>query len=141
VVIRGLGGGPAPLPLRPARPTRVNEGGRAVFAIQREGPAIADGAEITINWQYAPAGAEALDRPVAADFLGGAAPAGGALTFRGRQTRAAFSVTTADDNLNERDETFQLTLSAGAETVASAGGVAVDGARRMWPSPTTTRWW
>ncbi|MDD9850618.1 MAG: hypothetical protein OXU94_02475, partial [Gammaproteobacteria bacterium] len=98
-------------------PGRIAEGDAAVFAVSRTGPAI-DG-ELTVNWAYT-AGSAA-----AADFSGGAPP-GGTLTFSGSQRRAAFTIQTAGDNLNEADETFSLVLSATPET--RAAGVAVAGA-------------
>ncbi|MDD9875269.1 MAG: hypothetical protein OXU22_07025, partial [Gammaproteobacteria bacterium] len=97
-------------------PRRIAEGAAAVFVVSRAGPAIAAGGELAVQWVFS------AGDTTAADFSGGA-PAGGTLTFRGAQTRASFRINTADDRVNEADETFSLVLNAMPDAVAAGAGV------------------
>ncbi|MCY4244156.1 MAG: hypothetical protein OXE47_02295, partial [Gammaproteobacteria bacterium] len=97
-------------------PDRIAEGRTAVFIVTRSGPAIADGDSLAVQWRYVAGGT------AAADFSGGA-PAGGAFAFSGEQTRASFSIATADDTLNESDEVFHLQLAVTPEAIAAGAGV------------------
>ncbi|MDD9856984.1 MAG: hypothetical protein OXU96_02875, partial [Gammaproteobacteria bacterium] len=97
-------------------PRRIAEGAAAVFVVSRAGPAIDAGGELAVQWIFS------AGDTTAADFSGGA-PAGGTLTFRGAQTRASFRINTADDRVNEADETFSLVLNAMPDAVAAGAGV------------------
>ncbi|MDD9868436.1 MAG: hypothetical protein OXU50_00835 [Gammaproteobacteria bacterium] len=104
--------------------TGIGEGASATYTVQRTGPAIADGSTLTITWAYA-AGNPA---PAAADFIGGAVPPGGTLEFTGSETDKTFSISVADDNLNEADERFTLALGiapAHRAAATAAGGAIV----------------
>ncbi|MDD9826995.1 MAG: hypothetical protein OXU92_01240, partial [Deltaproteobacteria bacterium] len=99
--------------------TSIVEGGSATYTVTRSGPAITSGASIELNWVYA-AGSPA---PAANDFMGGAIPAGGQLTFTGSETSKTFTITTAEDTVSEPGEVFTLSLSATRSVRTSEGGV------------------
>ncbi|MDD9854536.1 MAG: hypothetical protein OXU78_11385, partial [Deltaproteobacteria bacterium] len=99
--------------------TSIVEGGSATYTVTRSGPAITSGASIELSWVYA-AGSPA---PAANDFMGGAIPAGGQLTFTGSETSKTFTITTAEDTVSEPGEVFTLSLSATRSVRTSEGGV------------------
>jgi len=98
----------------------IAEGGMATYSVARTGPAITD--SITVSWGYsAPADGGAS----AADFAGDSVPAGGELVFTGTDAMQTFTVATQQDELNEADEEFTLTITAAPTVLAAEGGVAL----------------
>ena len=99
------------------------------FTVQRAG---ALGGTTTVDWSYAPGGVAGTVGTNAADFAGGAVPAGGTLTFAPNQTSQTIAIAVAGDTNPEGglNESFTLALSnpsgAAALSRTTASGTVRD---------------
>jgi hypothetical protein len=99
------------------------------FTVQRAG---ALGGTTTVDWSYAPGGVAGTVGTNAADFAGGAVPAGGRLTFAPNQTSKTITIAVAGDTNPEGglNESFTLALSnpsgGAALSRATASGTVRD---------------
>ncbi|MCY4244345.1 MAG: hypothetical protein OXE47_03290, partial [Gammaproteobacteria bacterium] len=101
-------------------PAAIAEGGAATVTVTRSGPALQADDSIQVRWAVL-ATADAR----AADFAGDAIPSG-SINFTSARDAETFTVTTAQDTVNEARETFFLELSVRPSVAQAHGGVGVD---------------